>query len=352
MNLSEFHSYIADNQSNICQLTVIQNSRTVINDTWNGYKADDTVHTLSVTKSIVSLLVGIAIEQGLIDGVDDHVLDYFPDYKINRGEKTIQKVTLKNLLTMTAPYKYRAEPWSKICVQEDWSTAALDYLGGRCGLTGEFQYSTLGIHILTGIIAVVSKMTTVDFANKYLFEPLAIAPRKIYVAPDAEAHKAFTVGKTPKGNIWFSDEKGVGAAGYGLCLSAEEMAKIGFLCLKKGVFHNKRIVSEKWLEESTKVRLCCGEKFRNMAYGYLWWIIDENEGSYAAIGNSGNVIYVNADKDLVISIAATFKPAIFDRIEFIKGYIEPFAAKQHFPRSSRSALAVRPGLSAKFTQKF
>lgn len=101
-------------------------------------------------------------------------------------------------------------------------------------------------------------------------------------------------------------------------MSAEEMAKIGFLCLKKGVFHNKRIVSEKWLEESTKVRLCCGEKFRNMAYGYLWWIIDENEGSYAAIGNSGNVIYVNADKDLVISIAATFKPAIFDRIEFIK----------------------------------
>lgn len=130
------------------------------------------------------------------------------------------------------------------------------------------------------------------------------------------------------------------------------MAKIGFFCLKKGVFHNKRIVSEKWLEESTKVRLCCGEKFRNMAYGYLWWIIDENEGSYAAIGNSGNVIYVNADKDLVISIAATFKPAIFDRIEFIKGYIEPFAAKQHFRRSSRSALAVRPGLSAIFTQNF
>ncbi len=55
MNLSEFHSYIADNQSNICQLTVIQNSRTVINDTWNGYKADDTVHTLSVTKRALEL---------------------------------------------------------------------------------------------------------------------------------------------------------------------------------------------------------------------------------------------------------------------------------------------------------
>ena len=75
----------------------------------NGYKVDDTVHTMSVTKSIVSLLVGIAIEQGLIGSVDDYVLDYFPEYKIKRGEKTIQKVTLKNLLTMTAPYKYKSE---------------------------------------------------------------------------------------------------------------------------------------------------------------------------------------------------------------------------------------------------
>jgi len=322
VNLSEFHSYVSDNQSNICQVTVIQNGKTIINDSWNGYKADDTVHTMSVTKSIVSLLVGIAIEQGLIGSVDDYVLDYFPDYKIKRGEKTIQKVTLKNLLTMTAPYKYKSEPWSKICVQEDWSIAALDFLGGRCGITGEFQYSTLGIHILTGIIARVSKMTTVDFANKYLFEPLMIAPRKIYVAPDAEAHKAFTVGKTPKGNIWFSDEKGVGAAGYGLCLSAEEMSKIGLLCVKKGVFNNRRIVSEKWLAESTAVGLHCDEKFRGMKYGYLWWIIDENEGSYAAIGNSGNVIYINPKKELVVAVSGYFKPKVFDRIDFIKEQIE------------------------------
>ena len=136
-------------------------------------------------------LASIAIEQGSIGSVDEHVLDHFPDHRIKRGEKTIQKVTLKHLLTMTAPYKYRSEPWSKICVQEDRSMAALDFLGGRRGMTGEFQYSTLDIHILTGIIAVVSKMTTVDFANKYLFEPLAITPRKIYVAPDAETHKTF-----------------------------------------------------------------------------------------------------------------------------------------------------------------
>lgn len=137
----------------------------------------------------------------------------------------------------------------------------------------------------------LSKMTTVDFANKYLFKPLTIAPSKIYIAPNAAVHKAFTVGNKPKEKIWFSDDKGVGTAGYGLCLSAEEKSKIGLLCL------NKRIVSEKWLEESITARLHCSEKFRDMKYGYLWWIIDENKGIYAAIGNSVNIFISIPKKD-------------------------------------------------------
>ncbi|HBA49078.1 MAG TPA: hypothetical protein DCZ91_15030 [Lachnospiraceae bacterium] len=58
-----------------------------------------------------------------------------------------------------------------------------------------------------------------------------------------------------------------------------------------------------------------------MKYGYLWWIIDENEGIYAAIGNSGNVIYINPQKKLVITVSAYFKPTVFDRIDFIKEQI-------------------------------
>lgn len=327
INLSEFHNYVANNQPNICQVVAVQNGEKIISDIWNGYKVDDTVHTMSVTKSIVSLLVGIAIDKGLIESIDDYVLDYFPNYKIKRGEKIIQQVTLRNLLTMTAPYKYKSEPWTKICVQEDWSVAALDFLGGRRGITGEFQYSTLGIHVLTGIIAKKSGMTTVEFANNSLFEPLGIAPREIYIAPDAESHKIFTISKEPKGNIWFSDPKGVGAAGYGLCLSAEEMIKIGLLCLQKGMFNNNCIISEEWLTDSTKVRITCDEHFQNMKYGYLWWIIDENEGSYAAIGNSGNVIYISPQKKLVVAVSGYFKPTVLDRIDFIRGQIEEKLAK-------------------------
>ena len=66
---------------------------------------------------------------------------------------------------MTAPYKYTSEPWTKVCASEDWTKSILDLLGGRNGITGEFKYSTLGIHILSTIITKVSNMTTLEFAN-------------------------------------------------------------------------------------------------------------------------------------------------------------------------------------------
>ena len=59
-----------------------------------------------------------------------------------------------------------------------------------------------------------------------------------------------------------------------------------------------------------------------MKYGYLWWIIEEDEGSYAAIGNSRNVIYINPQKELVVAVAGYFKPTVFDRIDFIKSQVE------------------------------
>lgn len=152
---------------------------------FHNYKNDDNVHIASVTKSIISLLIGIAIDKGLIESVNQKVLDFFPDYVIKRGEKTIGEVTLYNLLTMTAPYKYKSEPWTKVCTSEDWTKAVLDLLGGRNGITGEFKYSTLGIHILSSIITKVSNMTTLEFANKYLFKPLGIKERKNYVVKNS-----------------------------------------------------------------------------------------------------------------------------------------------------------------------
>ncbi|MDD4074815.1 MAG: serine hydrolase [Eubacteriales bacterium] len=322
-NEGALHDYIAAQQPNICQITANKNGKTVYSDCWNGFVPADTLHVMSVTKSVVSLLLGVALDRGMIQSVDQPVLDFFPDYTLKRGEKTIQKVTLRHLLTMTAPYKYRSEPWTKVCTSPDWTIAALDLLGGKAGLTGAFRYSTLGIHILTGVITKTSGMSTVDFANRYLFGPLGIAPYRNYEARTAEEHKAFILSKEPKANIWFCDPQGVGAAGYGLCMSARDMAKLGQLCLDGGMYGEKRLLSAEWIAESTKPRLQCDKTFAEMGYGYLWWTPDVHNRAYAALGNSGNAIYINPEQGTVVAVSATFKPNIFDRVQFIQAYIEP-----------------------------
>ena len=282
---------------------------------------------MSATKSVISLLVGIAIDKGQIGSVDDKVLDYFPDYKVKRGEKTIYDVTIEHLLTMRAPYKCKGDPWSKVCASENWTYASLDFLGGRKGLTDEFKYQTVCLHILSGILYKATNMKTVDYANKYLFEPLGIRPHTIYTAKTAEEHKRFTIEKTPKENVWFCDTEGLGTPGYGLCLSAEDMAKIGLLCLNNGVFDDKRIISSDWIEKMTRPRTIENQNWQGMEYGYLWWILNREKNIYAALGNSGNVIYINPEKSIVIAVSSYFKPTVMDRADFIRKYLEPLVCE-------------------------
>ena len=166
-------------------------------------------------------------------------------------------------------------------------------------------------------------MTTVAYANKYLFAPIGVAPHQNYEALTEAEHKAFILSKQPKGNIWFADPQGVGTAGYGLCLSAQDMARIGQLCLDQGVCNGKQVVSSAWITESTRPRYQCDESLAHMGYGYLWWTPDMDKPAYAALGNSGNVIYVNPKRNTVVAVSGTFKPNILDRVQFIQQHIEP-----------------------------
>ena len=82
MKQSELHEFIKENEPNICQISVRQSGKEIYSDEWNGYKRDDCVHVMSVTKSVMALLFGIAIDQGLIGSIDDKVLSYFPIFPI------------------------------------------------------------------------------------------------------------------------------------------------------------------------------------------------------------------------------------------------------------------------------
>lgn len=321
MNKAKLHDFIARYQSNICQMAVYHEGELVYSDEWNGYTKTDCTHIMSATKGIMALLIGIAIDQGKILGVDDQVISFFPDYPVKRGEKTIYDVTIRHLLTMRAPYKCKGDPWTKVCSSENWTYASLDFLGGRRGLTDTFCYQTVCLHILSGILYRVTGMKTVDFANKYLFSPLQIASHENYYAKSAEEHRHFTIDKTPKRQVWFADRDGLGTPGYGLCMCAEDMAKIGLLCLNNGMWAGQRVVSASWIEEMTRPRMVDGHRFRGMMYGYLWWIIHPGKSIYAAIGNSGNVIYINPEQNAVVAVSSFFKPTVLDRVDFIEDYV-------------------------------
>ena len=321
MNKEQLHTYISDsrgNESNICQIYAIKDGKTVYDECWHAFKTDDSMNVNSVTKGIIALLAGIALDKGCIQSVEQKVMDFFPDYTVKRGEKTIYDVTVRHLLTMTAPYKGKSEPWKKVCTSEDYTLAILDNLGGRNGITGEFRYATLGIQILGGIIERSTGEKCIDLANRELFEPLGLAKRVPHGDSSKEDQFDFFMNKNPRKPEWFTDPKGAVTAGWGLCMSARDMAVIGQLVLDGGKFEGKRIISEEYLKDMLTPHLKLDERMGNMYYGYLWYKPYADREVYAAIGDSGNIIYINKEKNVSVGITGTFKPRIFDRVRFIE----------------------------------
>lgn len=324
MTKNELHTFVSSskgNESNICQIYAFKNEEVIFDESFKDYNSDTPININSVTKGVMALLTGIAIDKGYIKSVNQKVMDFFPDYIPKRGEKTIYDVTIKHLLTMTAPYKGRSEPWKKVCTSEDWTKAILDNLGGRSGITGEFRYATLGIQILSGIIENAINGKLIDFANEYLFLPLGIPKHELHGDSSKEDQFAFFMNKTPRRHEWYSDPKDVVTAGWGLCLSAKDEAKLGELVLNDGVYQGKQIISKEWIKEMLTPRQKLGMMFGYMEYGYLWYKPYKDKEVYAAIGDSGNIIYVNKEKNVSVGITGTFKPRIFDRVQFIEKYI-------------------------------
>ena len=149
---------------------------------------------------------------------------------------------------MTAAYKYRIPPYIKYFTSDDWLRFSLEQLKGR---GGKFRYTPLiGPDILTGILQKTTGQSVLAFAREKLFAPLRISVEKELIFKDKEEQMAFNQSASISG--WAADAKGLQSAGWGLALSAKEMADIGQLYLNGGVWEGKQLVSKHWIEESTK----------------------------------------------------------------------------------------------------
>lgn len=320
--IAEMERIIGTDYTNMAGMVIRKDGEAVYENYFHGCTQASRIHVSSVTKSILSILFGIALDKGYIGSVSQKVLDFYPEYMVKRGEKTIQHITIKDMLTMTAPYKYKWNPYTKYFTSADWVKFSLDVLGGK-GAIGEFRYAPIvGPDILAGILVKATGQSVFDFATENLFAPLGITVEKTIIFHNKEEQMAFY--KATDRSVWVAGPTGVNAAGWGLTLSPVDMAKIGQLFLNGGVWEGTRMVSEKWIAESTSEQ--SRWKQRDLPYGYLWWAGMDGNG-YAAIGDGGNIIYVSPEKNMVVAIASVFYPRAKDRIEFIKEYVEPVFEK-------------------------
>lgn len=258
--------------------------------------------TRSATKSITSLLVGLAIRDKKLSGLDAKILDLLPEHrnKLQNLDPRKEKIAVEDLLTMSAPLE--CDDWNdasrgneeRMYLVEDWAQFILDLpIRGRMriGETEEkpkygryFSYCTGGVFILSEVLAKTTGLPTDRYAEQKLFAPLGIL-------------KA----------VWAYSPLNIPQTGGGLRLSSPDLLKIAQLYLDCGKWKGEQIISEEWVKASTTPHAQISD---HQEYGYLWWLqsFEAGQTSYPAFfmsGNGGNKVLGFPTLDMAVVITST-----------------------------------------------
>lgn len=247
------------------------------------YKGRD-VHSLqSVTKSVSATVVGAALHQGLIESLDLSLLSFFGDYDLSKVDARLHSATLKDLLTMRSGIEWHEQDRpldeTNTTVQleksADWIQFTLDQ--PMDAAPGEkWVYNSGGSHLMSGIVKKATGDFIDQFAEKSVFGPLGI--------------RDYHWKKTPKG---YPDTEG------GLYLKAEDLAKIGYLYLNKGVWEGTRILDAIFAEQAVAVQV---ERVNGQgrSYGYQWWRVDQDGVEiWAGLGFGEQYLFVLPEYEMI-----------------------------------------------------
>ncbi len=257
----------------------------------------------SASKSMTSLAMGFAIQDGMIKDVKQTVLPYFKDKQpVKNPDPRKTTMTLEDLLTMSS--QLECDDWNpasrgneeRMYIIEDWSGFILDLpIKGTppWAKTPEnspygraFAYCSGGVQILTNVVERVSKQPMSTYLQSKLFTPLGIEPPKFSQAP-----------------------LGVTNGAGGMRMTSRDWIKIGQLMMNQGQFNKQQILNKNWVNSSLKRRAVINAE-RNQEYGYLWWIFDfkvndQTITAYAAAGNGGNYLFMLPSLNAQVVITST-----------------------------------------------
>lgn len=254
---------------------------------WGRLSQKTRLNTWSVSKSFVSVAVGIAIDEGLIS-LDEKVCESFKEYLPEDASKNLLELEVRHLLTMTTgfdhalffsddPQRYVTKDWIRFFFEQDYPYAP----GER------FLYCNFNTYMLACLIEKKSKVDIMDFLNEKLFCPLEI------LSPDWT--------RCPMGHIH---------AANGLYLTIDEFGRFGQMLLDGGVYKGKRIVSKEYLDMAMSNHMPDEWGIR---YGFQFWQNPDGE-SFRADGKYGQYIIVVPKKDLVVSVQSLDNGEVFEEI--------------------------------------
>jgi CubicO group peptidase (beta-lactamase class C family) len=291
---------------NIDSITIIRNGYIVLDITFYPFQLNSTHIIHSCTKSIISALVGIAIEQGNIESVQQPVLDLFPERTVANLTPAKEAMTLEDVLMMATGLKcqdsilYNWDGLYKMMESQDWVQFVLDLPMAEEPGT-RFEYCNSASFLLSAIIQETTGMSALDFATENLFTPLGIS--------DVE---------------WPSNAQGI-TIGWGeLNMKPHDMAKFGYLYLSGGVWEGKQIIPSSWVERSTRKHISSDGLNLEDGYGYQWWVDDS--GIYMALGYAGQYIVVIPEQEMVVVFTSDLMGNdFFIPRELVDDYIIPAA---------------------------
>jgi len=239
---------VIDGQAGVLHsLLVVRDGRLVLEEYFHGYGPDDLHRLASVTKSVASLLVGLALDQGRIRDLDVPVFSFFPQHDDLRTAAW-ERVTLRHLLTMSMGLDWSDEEAGRLhgTGEAFFRLVLARRISGEPGTT--WRYVSANVNLLAGVLRQATGRQADEFARQHLFTPLGIE----------------------RFDWSWGAQDGYRAMDGSLQLRPRDMAKLGQLVLDEGRWQESQIVSAAWIRESTGLRIPTGEPIGG--YGYLWWV--------------------------------------------------------------------------------
>jgi CubicO group peptidase (beta-lactamase class C family) len=294
---------------NVRAVLVSVDGETRISHYRHGFTATDTAHVWSVTKSVVSTLVGIAISEGILDDLDSTLGDLLPEYRssMSAGEAT---VTLRQLMTMSGGFPGTDPSYEALrrifASQGDLVTFLLKQ-GQEVPAGTQFLYSNTSSHLVAAVLDRALRHSKGDhprsvfqYARARLFDPLVIDTDPAWVKPLLDPSSADFAAA---GFGWGTDSKGLPIGAFGLRLTAPDLVKLGELYRNNGSWHGRQIFGADWVEQATTA------SHLQPQYGLMWWLDTWNGHQvYAAQGSEGQMIVVVPDRGLVTAIESANNP--------------------------------------------